>query len=317
MSLKLGVIIDPIETIKPAHDSTFAMMLEAQHRGWPVYCMEQTDLWVKNNIVHARVKQLRLTDNTQNWFDVIEQKIIELHSLDVVLMRKDPPIDMAYIYTTQLLDLVAQRGTFIVNKPQSLRDYNEKLFIELFPQCIAPTVITADIKLAHEFLQEHHDIICKPLGGMGGHSIFRLHQEDPNFSVIVETMTQQGTQQIMLQRFIPEITQGDKRILLVDGKPIPHALARIAKPGETRANIAAGGSGVGAELSERDRWICQQIGSTLHERGILFAGIDVIGDYLTEINITSPTCVREIDKIFSLNISKTFLDCIEMYRAKI
>jgi glutathione synthase len=314
MSIKLGVIMDPIEAIQPQHDSTFAMLLEAQQRGWTIFYLQQKDIFVKNNTVYAHTKNLRLTDNNQNWFETLEQKTVELHTLDIILMRKDPPVDNNYIYTTQLLDLVAQHGTLIVNRPQSLRDFNEKLFIQLFPQCIPPTIITTNAQQLREFLDEQQDIICKPLDGMGGRGIFRLQKNDPNFHVIVETLTHNGTQQMLAQRFIPEISQGDKRILLIDGKPVPHALARIAKAGETRANMALGGRGVGAELTKRDYWICEQIGATLRDKGILFAGIDVIGDYLTEINITSPTCIRELDKLFSLNISAQLLDCVSRHK---
>jgi glutathione synthase len=316
MAIQLGVIMDSIASINPQHDSTFAITLEAQQRDWSIFYFQQKDIFVKANIVYAHTKTLRLIDNDKHWFEVIDQKTIELHALDVILMRKDPPIDNAYLYTTQLLDLVAQRGTLVINKPQSLRDFNEKLFIQLFPQCIAPTLITTDAKQIHAFLLEQQDIICKPLDGMGGRSIFRVQKNDPNLNVIVETLTQNGTQQMMAQRFIPEISAGDKRILLIDGQPVPHGLARLAKTGETRANMAVGGRVVGAELTKRDHWICEQIGPVLRDKGILFAGIDVIGDYLTEINITSPTCIRELDKIFSLNISAQLLDCVLNYKMR-
>lgn len=313
MTTTLGIIMDPIETIQPTHDSSFAMLLEAQRRNWTIFYMEQKDLFVKDHCVYAHTKRLQVKEDKKNWFSVIEQKTIALDSLNIILMRKDPPVDMDYIYTTQMLDLVAQHGTLVVNKPQGLRDFNEKLFIELFPQCIAPTLITSNAQQVREFWKVHHDIICKPLSGMGGHSVFRLKKNDPNFNVVIETLTRQGIQPMMAQRFIPEISAGDKRILLIDGQPIPYALARFAKAGETRANLAVGGRGTGVELTDRDRWICDQIGPTLRANGILFAGIDVIGDYLTEINITSPTCIRELDAQYNINISATLLDCLVNY----
>jgi glutathione synthase len=315
MVLQLGVIMDPIEAINIKHDSTFAMLLEAQRRSWPIFYFEQKDLFIKNNAVCAIARKLRVFDDAAHWFELEMEQSLELRQLDVILMRKDPPIDMDYIYTTQLLDRVAQSGTLVVNKPQSLRDFNEKLFIEYFPQCIPPTLVTARARQVHEFLQQHEDIICKPLDGMGGQGIFRLTKDDPNINVVIEQLTQRGTRQMMAQRFIPEIIHGDKRILLLDGEPVSYALARVPARGETRANIAAGGHGIGVELSKHDRWLCQQIAPLLQEKGILFAGVDVIGDYITEINITSPTCIRELDTQFSLNISAQLLDCVVKYCA--
>jgi glutathione synthase len=226
-------------------------------------------------------------------------------------MRKDPPVDSQYIYTTQILDIAEKQGVLVVNKPQSLRDFNEKLVISLFPQCCTPTLITTSTEQIKEFLRKHKEIICKPLYGMGGTGVFRLHQNDPNLNVVIETLSQYGTSQMMAQRFIPEISQGDKRILMIDGDPFPFALARFAKKGETRANLAAGGNGKKTRLSKRDREICEQIKPVLKEKGILFAGVDVIGNYLTEINITSPTCIRELDALCSANIGSLILDVIE------
>lgn len=313
MKLKLGVIMDPIQTIRPDHDSTFAMLCEAQQRGWSIAYMEQRDLFLSKSAVWARVRELQVFADKNTWFKFNSEKEIELQSLDVILMRKDPPVDSEYLYVTQLLSLLEQQGTLVVNKPQSLRDFNEKLFIFNFPQCIAPTEVTSNAQRIKDFLREHGDIIGKPLGGMAGQGIFRLRQDDPNVNVIIETLTQNGASLCMVQKFIPEIRQGDKRILLIDGEPVPHALARMPAVGETRANMAVGGKGVGVELSERDRWICKQIGPTLRQKGLLFAGIDVIGDYLTEINVTSPTGLQELDRWFSINISGEFLDCIEKY----
>jgi glutathione synthase len=226
-------------------------------------------------------------------------------------MRKDPPFDMDYIYTTYLLEKAEERGVLVVNRPASLRDCNEKLFTAWFPQCCTPTLVTSDRERILSFMDRHKDIILKPLDGMGGSSIFRVRQADPNANVIIETLTSHGRRLTMAQRFVPEISQGDKRILMVDGEPVPYALARIPKPGETRGNLAAGGTGQGLPLSDQDRWIALQVGPSLRQRGILFAGLDVIGDYLTEINITSPTCIRELDSQFGLNISAQLMDCIE------
>lgn len=314
MTMQLGVIMDPIQSIRIDHDSTFAMLLEAQQRHWQIFYMEAKDLFVRGDEVCARTRTLHVTEDAKHWFEFGTEQNLPLQQLDVILMRKDPPVDMEYIYTTQLLELAEQRGTLIVNKPQSLRDFNEKLFINHFPQCLAPTLITCQTKQVRDFLQEHTDIICKPLHGMGGEKVFRLRQQDPNLNVVLEVLTQRDTCYMMAQRYIPEISAGDKRILLIDGKPVPHALARIAVQGETRANMAVGGRGHAVALTERDRWICAQIAPTLRAKGLLFVGIDVIGDYLTEINITSPTCIRELDTSCNLNISAQLLDCIIKYR---
>jgi len=311
MSISLGVVMDPIQNITVQKDSTFAMLLEAQKRGWDLWYMEQSDLFLKGDRTYSQMQQLQVKDNPAHWHDLSSKRTVPLDELDVILMRIDPPFDMEYIYTTYLLEQAEQRDTLIVNRPQSLRDANEKLFTARFPQCCAPTVVARSHDCILEFLEEHKDIILKPLGTMGGASIFRVRLGDPNTNVILETLTAHGTQFTMAQRFVPEISAGDKRILMVNGEPIPYALARIPKPGETRGNLAAGGSGKGQPLSENDFRIAQEVGPILRERGILFAGLDVIGDYLTEINVTSPTCIRELDKQFNLNISATLMDCIE------
>ena len=308
MSIRLGVLMDPIQHIKTFKDSTFAMLLEAQARGWEIHYMEQNDLILKNDAVYAHASLLQVKDDPKQWFSFIASQEINLSDLDVILMRKDPPFDMHYIYTTYLLEMT---GTLVVNNPQALRDANEKLSTAWFPQCCAPTLVSSCMEHFKSFIEEHQDVIVKPLDGMGGASIFRVRENDPNKNVILETMTNHGKHFIMAQRYIPEISEGDKRILLVNGKPVPYALARIPTEGEHRGNLAAGGEGVGIPLSERDLWICDQLSNELTQRGILFAGIDVIGDYLTEINITSPTCIRELDKIYDLNISAMLMDSIE------
>ena len=311
MQLTLGIVMDPIESINTIKDSSFAMLLSAQKRGWPLYYMCQSDIYMVGATARARAQRIEVTDNTENWYSSQPAEDINLASLDAILMRKDPPFDIEYITSTYILEMAEREGSLIVNRPASLRDANEKMFITHFPQCCTPMMVTSSSSLIRQFINEQRDVIVKPLDGMGGESIFRLTPDDPNISVILETITHRGHKTIMAQRFIPEITAGDKRILLINGEPVPYALARIPAQGETRGNLAAGGSGVGIELTERDHWICQQVGPKLREMGILFAGIDVIGDYLTEINITSPTCIRELDKQFNLDIAGQLMDCIE------
>ena len=308
--IKLGVVMDPIGSIKVHKDSTLAMLLEAQARGWPIRYMEQDDLFLRDGEAFARQRALKLFDNAGHWFECGEESTESLAALDVILMRKDPPFDMEYIYTTYLLERAEDAGVLVVNKPRSLRDANEKLFTAWFPPCTPPTLVTRSAGRIRDFLAAHGDIILKPLGGMGGESVFRLRRDDPNTNVVLETLTADETRFAMAQRFIPEIAQGDKRILLVDGEPIPYALARVPAAGETRGNLAAGATGIGVPLSERDRWICAQVGPVLREKGLLFVGLDVIGDYLTEINVTSPTCVRELDRLYGLHISVKLMDVI-------
>jgi glutathione synthase len=308
--MKLGVVMDPIGSIAFHKDSTLAMLLEAQARGWELHYMEQADLFLRDGEAHARRRRLRVFADPGHWFEFGTESTAPLAALDVILMRKDPPFDMQYVYTTYLLERAEAAGVLVVNKPQSLRDCNEKLFTAWFPQCTPPTLVTRDAARIRDFLAEHGDIILKPLGAMGGASVFRLRAGDPNVNVAIETLTRDATEYAMAQRFIPEIASGDKRILLVDGEPVAYALARVPAPGETRGNLAAGGRGVGVPLSERDRWICGQVGPVLRERGLLFVGLDVIGAWLTEINVTSPTCVRELDALYGLNIGGRLLDAI-------
>ncbi|MBE9559623.1 MAG: glutathione synthase [Proteobacteria bacterium] len=318
MSIKLGIIMDPLPSINIKKDSSFAMMLAAQKSGWEIHTIYQSDLYTKNETPRASSRVTKVEDDADHWFDFSPEQDIDLSSLDVILMRKDPPFDIEYITSTYILQLAEQSGTLIVNKPASLRDNNEKMFITQFPQCCTPFLVSRNMKrlrgfVLERFQSEQQDVILKPLDGMGGTSIYRVNPQDPNLSVILETVSENGTRTVMAQQFIPEITKGDKRILLIDGEAVPYALARVPASGETRGNLAAGGTGVGVELSERDRWICQQVGPTLKQQGILFAGIDVIGDYLTEINITSPTCIRELDQIYSLDIAGDLMRCIEKH----
>ena len=315
MALKLGIVMDPIEHIKIVKDSSFAMMLAAQRRGWELHYMNQHHLYSDGGSTRARTQILTVQDEANGWFNVVTEQDIALAALDAVLMRKDPPFDIEYITTTWLLDSAERGGTLVVNKPASLRDANEKLFITCFPQCCVAMLVSSDPVLIRKFVAEHQDAILKPLDSMGGHSIFRVQPDNQNLSVILELMTNGGHKTIMAQRYIPEITQGDKRILLIDGEPVPYALARVPAVGETRGNLMAGASGIGVELTERDRWICAQVSPVLREMGILFAGLDVIGDYLTEINITSPTCIRELDQQYGLDIGGQLMACIESHLA--
>jgi len=311
MTIKLGIVMDPMATINPKKDSSLAMLLEAQHRGWQLCYMEQQDLFVRDGSAYGRWQGLEVQDSAQDWFRLKGEETGPLAELDVILMRKDPPFDIHYIYTTYILELAERAGTLVVNRPQSLRDANEKLATAWFPQCTAPSLVTSMAHRIREFLDEFGDIIVKPLAAMGGASVFRLRRQDPNINVVLEIMTQHGRQMVMVQRYLDDIRDGDKRILLVDGEPIPYSLARLAPPGETRANLAVGGRAEGRPLGERERWICAEVGPTLRDKGLLFVGLDVIGDYLTEINVTSPTCIRELDKQFNINISARLLDSIE------
>lgn len=308
--IKLGIVMDPIQSIYFKKDSSLAMLLEATRRGYHLYYFEQKDLFVRDGIAFGSARLLQVFDDTNHWFELGEQKTIELSDLNVMLMRKDPPFDLEYIYTTYILELAEIAGVKVINKPQSLRDFNEKVFTSRFPQCCPPTLITKDMSRIREFLKEQKDIVCKPLEGMGGSSVFRLQYPDVNASVVMEVLTQHGKKFMMAQRYIPEIKKGDKRILMINGEPIPYALARIPAEGELRGNLAAGATGVAQSLTERDRWICQQVGPTLREKGLYFVGLDVIGDFLTEINMTSPTCIRELDEQCNLNISATFFDAV-------
>ncbi len=309
---RLGVVMDPIGSIRPAKDSTLAMLLAARNRGWGLVYMEQTDLLVVDGGLQARMRPLSVRDDPDDWYSLGEPEQRPIDELDVVLMRKDPPFDIEYVYTTHLLDLAEAAGVLVVNRPRALRDTNEKLATLRFPDCTPPSLLTRDEGRLRVFLAEHGDIIVKPLAAMGGASVFRLTLHDPNVGVVFETMTDHGRRYTLAQRYIPEIVDGDKRILMIDGEPVPWCLARLPAPGETRANLAAGGEGVARALSDRDRWICRRIGPWLREQGLWFVGIDVIGDYLTEINVTSPTCIREIDRQRGTAIADELMDRIEV-----
>ncbi len=309
---RLGVVMDPIGSIKPVKDSTLAMLLEAQSRGWELNYMEQADLFVEDGHLRARVRRLSVSDDRQDWFRLDAPQQSALGELDVILMRKDPPFDMEYVYTTYLLGRAEEAGCLVVNRSASLRDVSEKAYTMWFPECCPPTLITRSMSEMRRFLQEQGAIVVKPLDGMGGRSIFVVRAGDANANVIFETLTDTEHRFAMAQRYIPEIsTGGDKRILLIDGEPYPHALARIPPAGDNRGNLAVGATAEGRELTERDRWICARVGPVLRDKGIIFAGLDVIGDYLTEINVTSPTGIRELDGMYDENICGLLFDAIE------
>jgi len=311
MSIRLGIVMDPIQSIHYKKDTSLAMLMAAQELGWELSYMEQSDLYLRDGIAIGLMRKLNVAWDEKQWFTLGEASEEPLSELDVILMRKDPPFDNEFIYSTYLLEQAESMGTLVVNKPQSLRDCNEKLYATQFPQCCPPVAVSGNATILKRFHAEHEDVIFKPLDGMGGSSIFRLRKDDPNVSVIIETLTDHGRTPIMAQRFIPEIVDGDKRILLIDGEPVPYALARVPAKGETRGNLAAGGTGVPQALSERDLWICQQVKESVKAKGLLFVGLDVIGDYLTEINVTSPTCIRELNNAYNLDIAGDLMRCIE------
>lgn len=311
MSVRLGVVMDPIEKINVKKDSTLAMLRAAERRGWELHYMQQQDLFLADGAPRANTRHLsKVSYDTDSWYELSDNSVRDLDDFDVLLMRKDPPFDNEYIYSTYVLEAAEDRGVLVVNKPASLRDCNEKIFATRFANCCPPLLVSRREDQLREFLARHGDIVMKPLDGMGGASVFRVRADDPNISVIIETLTQHGNRTIMAQRFIPEINNGDKRILLIDGEPIPYCLSRVPLAGETRGNLAAGGTGLTQPLSDRDRWICEQVSPTIRRKGLLFVGLDVIGDYLTEINVTSPTCVREIDAACQTDIGGKLMDCI-------
>lgn len=310
MTIKCAVIMDPIEQVNIKKDTTFGLLLAIQKRKWDLHYLEQSDIFMENGEVFAETKPLKVNDDEQHWFTLNDATLTQLKNFDIIFMRKDPPFNMEYIYTTYLLELVERHGVQIVNSPRSLRDANEKLFTAWFPQCTPPTLVSCHMARLRKFWQQQGDIIVKPLDGMGGESIYRLQKNDPNVNAILETMTQFGKRNIMAQRYIPDIVKGDKRVLLIDGKPVPYSLARMAAEGETRANLAAGGKGVPMPITSQERWICEQVGPTLKDKGLLFVGLDIIGDYLTEINVTSPTCMREIERHYDIDIADQILQAV-------
>ena len=312
MSLKLGVVMDPIGSINYKKDTTLALLWAAQDRGWALFYIEPDGLFLDAKHPMASTRPLTVHRSADHWFDLVDKTALPLTELDVVLMRKDPPFDMEYIYATYLLERAEQEGTLVVNRCQSLRDCNEKLFATEFPECCPPLLVSRDMGRLRAFHSQHGDVIFKPLDGMGGSAVFRARPGDPNVSVILETLTQSGSQTIMAQQYLPAIQEGDKRILMVNGEAVPWCLARVPLAGESRGNLAAGGSGIVQPLTERDQWIANHVGPILRERGLYFVGLDVIGDYLTEINVTSPTCLREIEAETDLDIAGQLLDSLPL-----
>jgi glutathione synthase len=307
----LGVVMDPIESITPKKDSTLAMLLAAQNRGWDLIYFRQKDLYVAGGTSFGSGSHLRVSHDLMDWFSYGTEWSGPLHELDTILMRKDPPFDMEYIFTTYILQRAEEKGVLVVNRPAALRDINEKAYTAWFPECTPPTLMTRSHQRLRAFLAEHGAAVFKPLDGMGGRSIFVLRAGDINTNVVLETLTDNGERYIIGQKYVPEISAGDKRILLINGVPIDYALARIPAPGESRGNLVMGATGEGRPLTDRDRWICAQVGPVLKEKGVMFAGLDVIGDYLTEINVTSPTGIRELDKQFKIDIAAKLITAIE------
>jgi glutathione synthase len=309
--VRLVVVMDPIEAIKPAKDSTLAILLAAQARGWQLFYAEQRDLWLRDGIAWGRLAPLQVFDDPGTWFARGQTQSAKLGEFDVILMRKDPPFDMEYIYSTYILDRAELQGALVCNRPQGLRNMNEKVYTAWFPECCAPTLITRDMRDMGEFLREHGKAVCKPLDGMGGKSIFVLEQGDKNRNVVFESLTGYGTRYAIVQRYLPEIvTGGDCRIILVDGQPVPFALVRVPMADDNRGNLAAGARAESRPLNERDRWLCSQIGPKLKEAGMIFVGLDVIGDFVTEINVTSPTGIRELNKKHGVDIGAMLADAI-------
>jgi glutathione synthase len=313
MTIRLGVVMDPIASIHYKKDSTLAMLWEAKARGFELYYFELNDLFLRDGVPYGDASQLDVFHDAQKWYALGNKETMPLAELDIILMRKDPPFSEEYIYATYILEHAERLGVLVANRPQSLRDSNEKLFATHFPQCCPPALVTQSIAKLHAFWQEHKDIVCKPLNIMGGASVFRLREGDVNAQVIFEILTSNQSVYIMAQRYIPDIINGDKRIIMIDGEAVPYALARVPQGKDWRGNLAAGAKGIVQALTDRDRWICSQVGPELKSRGLYFVGIDVIGDYLTEINVTSPTCIREIDEGAKMNVSGLLLDVLVGY----
>ena len=310
MTIRLGVVMDPIEQVNYKKDSTLAMLWAADVRGWHIDYMTLSDLYITAGAARAQVRKITPFKNPDNFYQLDDTQDIDLGELDVILMRKDPPFDNEFLYATHILELAERQGAMVVNRPQSLRDCNEKLFALQFPQCTPTQLVSRDPARLRAFHREHQDVVMKPLDGMGGSSIFRLRPDDANVSVIIETLTNHGQTTIMAQKYLPEIVDGDKRILLIDGEPVDYCLARVPAVGESRGNLAAGGTGRAQPLTDQDRWIAEQVGPVAREKGLMFVGLDVIGDSLTEINVTSPTCIREIDTQFGTDIAGSLMDAI-------
>ena len=309
--MKFGVVMDPIGSINFKKDSTLSILIEAQSRKHDLIYMEPSSLFLREDGAYALTQEIKVRDDSENWFELSDTSEMRLSVLDMIVMRQDPPFDANYIYNTYVLEAAEREEVIVVNKPQSLRDCNEKVFATEFPQCCTPFLVTSNQSLLKEFIKEHLDTVVKPLDGMGGSSIFRVRSLDPNIAVILENITKNGDTKVMIQKYIPEIVEGDKRILLIDGVPMEGAIARIPAEGELRGNLAAGASAVAKSLTTQDKWICYQVGPRLKELGLSLVGLDVIGDYLTEVNVTSPTCFREYKSLCDIDVASDFLDCLE------
>jgi len=309
--MKFGVVMDPIGSINFKKDSTLSILIEAQSRKHDLIYMEPSSLFLREDGAYALTQEIKVRDDSENWFELSDTSEMRLSDLDMIVMRQDPPFDVNYIYNTYVLEAAEREEVIVVNKPQSLRDCNEKVFATEFPQCCTPFLVTSNQSLLKEFIKEHLDTVVKPLDGMGGSSIFRVRSLDPNIAVILENITKNGDTKVMIQKYIPEIVEGDKRILLIDGVPMEGAIARIPAEGELRGNLAAGASAVAKSLTNQDKWICDQVGPRLKELGLSLVGLDVIGDYLTEVNVTSPTCFREYKSLCDIDVASDFLDCLE------
>jgi glutathione synthase len=311
MKRVLGVVMDPIGSIKPYKDTTLALLLAAQARRWELRYFEMQDLWLRDGIALGRARPLKVFDDKKHWFELGEAQPVQLGELDAILMRKDPPFDLEYVTTTYILERSEMQGALVFNKPSALRDCNEKMFTAWFPELTPPTLFSRDAATLKAFHAEHADVIYKPVDGMGGMGVFRVAADAMNLGAVIEQLTLLGTRTIVAQKYLPAIKDGDKRILVVDGEAIPYCLARIPQPGETRGNLAAGGRGEPRSLTPQDRQIAAVVGPELKKRGLLFVGLDVIGDQLTEINVTSPTCAREIDAVYQQDIGGQVIAAIE------
>ena len=309
--MKLGFVVDPLHTFKVYKDSTYAMLVEADARGHELYAMRQEDLVWKRGKVFGVARQVTLRNHPVDWYSLDPEVEIPLHEFDAVVMRKDPPFDIEYVTSTWMLEVAVRQGARVFNDPRAIRDHSEKLAIAEFGAFTAPTLVSRLATQIDAFIDEHSDVVLKPLDGHGGQSVFRVREDDPNRNVIIETLTQLGARSVMAQRYLPEIADGDKRVLLIGGKPVPHSLARVPRPGESRGNLAAGGTGIARPLTERDREIAETLGPELARRGLLLVGLDVIGSCLTEVNVTSPTCFREITEQTGFNVAGMFMDALE------
>ena len=311
--MKLGVVMDPIEAINFKKDSTLAMMIEAQNKGHDIFYMTPDSLFIDSGTAFAISSKIEVRNDPSDWFSLEDSLRLKLSDLDVILMRQDPPFNSDYIYNTYVLEMASRHGVNVFNNPRSLRDCNEKVFATEFPQCCTKHLVTNNKKLLKDFVKENKDTVVKPLDGMGGASIFRIKDNDPNLSVILETITSHFSEKVMIQEYIPEILEGDKRILLINGKPMQAAIARIPAQGELRGNLAAGASAVATPLSEKDIWICEQVAPSLIEKGLHLVGLDIIGDFLTEVNVTSPTCFKEYKELCDIDVAQIFIESIEEF----